>query len=385
MIYLDYAAATPVDEEVIKAMEVYWQDKFYNPSALYVASRETAKELDSYRKQVASLIGSNPAEIYFTAGATESINLSVGGVLRAHPEARVVVGAIEHSAVLASAKGFAGEDRVTTAPVNSDGLIDLAKLKKAITDDVVLVSIGYVNGEIGVIQPIKQIVELIKEVRLDRSKRGVDLPLYLHSDCSQAVEYLDIHVARLGVDMLSLNGGKIYGPKQSGVLYVRRGIELEPLIYGGGQEGGLRGGSESLAMVSGFSKALEIATGKRKAESNRLKILQQQLIKGLKSIEDVQINGSLKYRIAANVNVSFADINGETLVHHLDAKGICVATGSACVSGSGKPSHVLEALGLESELVSGSLRISMGRTTTAEEIDKFLELLAVLVPKLRDR
>ncbi|MEX0934173.1 MAG: cysteine desulfurase family protein [Candidatus Saccharimonadales bacterium] len=386
MIYLDYAAATPTNKAVIKAIKPYLSNKFYNPSSLYTASRDIARELDECRTKVASLIGAKPTEIYFTAGATESINLAIAGVLRAHPDSKIVVSAIEHTSVLASAEGFAGQDNVIKTRVNSDGRIDISALTKSITDDVGLVSIAYVNGEIGTIQPIKQLVEVIDNIKKERQQRGVDKPLYLHSDCSQAPEYLDIHVNRLGVDMMSLNGAKIYGLKQSGILYAHRNVVLEPLIYGGGQEGGLRGGSESMVAAVGFKKSLEITIDNYKQESKRLKVLQQQLIKGLKEIDgQVIINGSLKHRIPANINVSFAGVNGETLVHHLDAVGICVATGSACVSGNGKPSHVLEAIGLDEQLISGSLRISMGRNTKPKDVSTLTKTLQTLVPKLRDK
>ncbi|MEX0919928.1 MAG: cysteine desulfurase family protein [Candidatus Saccharimonadales bacterium] len=386
MIYLDYAAATPTNKAVIKAIKPYLSNKFYNPSSLYTISRNIAQELYDCRAKVASLIGAKPTEIYFTAGATESINLAIAGVLRSHPNSKVVVGVTEHPAVLASAEGFAGQDNVIKTRVDGDGRINISALTKSITDEVVLVSIAYVNGEIGTIQPMKQIVEAVDNIKKERQQRGVDRPLYLHSDCSQAPEYLDIHVNRLGVDMMSLNGAKIYGLKQSGILYANRDLVLEPLIYGGGQEGGLRGGSESMVAAVGFKKAMEITIDNYKQESKRLKVLQQQLIKGLKEVDSqATINGSLKHRIPANVNVSFAAVNGETLVHHLDAAGICVATGSACVSGNGKPSHVLEAIGLDEQLISGSLRISMGRNTKSKDVSTLVDTLAVLVPKLRNK
>ncbi|HXY17999.1 MAG TPA: aminotransferase class V-fold PLP-dependent enzyme, partial [Candidatus Nitrosopolaris sp.] len=251
-IYLDYAAATPVDEKVIAAMQPFFSDQFYNPSATYLAGRAARRALDEARSSVAGWLGARPGEITFTAGATEANNLVISGLMRHFPDGEVLVSAIEHESVLAPASQF----QCRQIPVTRQGITDLAKLEKMITPKTVLVSVMLVNNELGTVQPVKEVAKILNKSSILR-KGG--LPLYLHSDAAQAASLFDLHVSRLGVDMLSFNGGKIYGPKQSGALYVRAGIELQPLILGGGQERNLRSGTENLAAAAGLAKALELA------------------------------------------------------------------------------------------------------------------------------
>src|SRR5579862_3657095 len=251
-IYLDYAAATPMDAEVIKAMQPYFADKFYNPSATYLAGRGVRKDVESARQSVAIQLGARPAEVIFTAGATEANNLAIQGIMREYPESEVLVSAIEHESVLEPARLF----KVKEIPVTPQGIVDLQKLEKLITPKTVLVSVMLVNNELGTVQPISEIAKILNKSSILR-KNG--WPLYLHTDGAQAGNYLDLHVSRLGVDLMSINSGKIYGPKQSGVLYVKAGTRLRPLIVGGGQEFGLRSGTENVAAAIGLAKALKIA------------------------------------------------------------------------------------------------------------------------------
>ncbi|MEX0748808.1 MAG: cysteine desulfurase family protein [Candidatus Saccharimonadales bacterium] len=383
MIYLDHAAATPLDDRVRAAMQPFEQARFFNPSAIYTAARQVREEVDGFRRQIAGQLGAKPSEVIFTAGATESINLAVAGTTRAHPGSTVAVSAIEHKAVRVSGTGYA--EKVIALPVRSDGRLQLEEIATGITDEVVLISVALVNGEVGVIQSLSKIAALLQDIRLERQQRGVSRPLFLHSDASQAPEYIDIQVQKLGVDLLTLNGGKIYGPKQSGILYVRHGIELAPLIYGGGQERGLRGGTESVAALAGFATALEIAQAGQRSEAQRQTALQRQLLQGLSTIADTEVNGSLKHRIPGNVNVSFRGVNGEMLVHHLDTHGILAATGAACNAGGTEPSATLMALGCDKDRLTGSLRFSLGRSTTTADINTLLTVLHELVPKLRQR
>ena len=241
-IYLDYAAATPLDPRVLRAMQPYFGKEFYNPSATYLVARSVRQALEKARAQIAVRLGVRPAEVIFTAGATEANNLAIQGLMKSYPDGEVLVSAIEHESVLAPAKLFKSK----LMPVDKRGIVDLEKLEAMVNDQTVLVSVGLVNNEIGTIQPLGEISQILNKLSKSRQTRGVKNPLYLHTDAAQAGNWLDLHVSRLGVDLLSLNGGKLYGPKQSGVLYVRAGVKLEPLVLGGGQEFGLRSGTENV-------------------------------------------------------------------------------------------------------------------------------------------
>lgn len=380
MIYLDHAAATPMDPAVQKAMQPYLADNFYNPSATYLPAQAVSKELAAARARVAKVLGAKPAEIIFTAGGTESNNLAIRGIMSCYPKSTVVVGAIEHESVLQPAALY----RRIVAPVSPDGTIDLDKLAKLITDDTALVSVMYANNEIGTIQPIKKVAQLVADIRSHRQKRKVKQPLYLHTDACQAANYLDLHVSRLGVDLMTLNGGKIYGPKQSGVLYVRGGVDLEPLIYGGGHERGLRSGTENVAADIGFAKALEITQTKRHAEAKRLQALQYTFFKALKhQLPNVVINGSLNHRLPNNIHLTLPGQDNERLLIKLEEQGILAAAGSACSASNEEPSHVLRAIGLSDNEAQSSIRLTAGRTTTQKDIAHTINALSDTIHNLR--
>src|SRR5512146_41120 len=260
-VYLDHAAATPVDDMVLTAMRPYWQAKLFNPSAPYSNALEVKKDLNEARSKVAYWLGARSSEIIFTAGGTEANNLAVHGVMRQFPEGNVAVSALEHESVLEPARNYDCRE----VKIQPDGRLDLADLRRKIDDKTVLVSVMYANNEIGTIQPVREVAKLINDLRRQRGPKG--LPLYLHTDACQAANYLDLHVSRLGVDLMSLNGGKIYGPKQSGALYAKAGVQLKPLIEGGGQERGLRSGTENVAGSVGFSAALDLAQTTRHEET----------------------------------------------------------------------------------------------------------------------
>jgi cysteine desulfurase len=370
VIYLDYAAATPMNDKVLQAMLPYFCDEFFNPSAAYLPAKKVRDDYENARHLIAQTIGAKPAEIILTAGATESINLALNSFC---DDGAIVTTTIEHPAVLETARALGGK----ILPVDEKGRVDLEILKKNITDDIKLISIGYANNEIGTTQPIKEIAEIVQETRAYRAKRGVKTRIIFHTDASQAAGLLDVNVARLGVDLMTLNAGKCYGPKQVGLLFVRAGVELRPLIRGGGQEQGLRSGTENVAGVVGFAKALEIAEKKRKSEAERITKLRDDLEKFVQNeFPEVVINGHSKHRLPNILNFSISDLDGERAVFALDQKGVCVATGSACAANKGTRSHVLRAIGLNDELADGSLRISLGRPTTAEEIEKLKPILA---------
>ncbi len=372
-IYLDHAAATPVDVAVTAAMQPYAQSLFYNPSATYSAAQQTHKALDAARVEVAHWLGARPSEIVFTAGGTEANNLAVHGIMRRYPDANVVVSAIEHEAVLAPAHRY--DCRLVA--VSAQGIIELASLQAQIDDQTVLVSVMYVNNEIGTIQPLRQIAEMLRQIRKQRLADNNHLPLYFHSDACQAGNYLDLHVSRLGLDMLTLNGGKIYGPKQSGVLFVKGGITLTPLIDGGGQERGLRSGTENVAQAVGLATALTLVQTKRHDETKRLQDLQRSFVRQLSDQIPLSIvNGTLKYRLPNNIHLTMPGYDNERLLIQLDEAGIMAAAGSACSASSDQPSHVLRAIGLSDADAQSSLRFTMGQSTSAADITKTVETIA---------
>ncbi len=372
MIYLDYAAATPIDRRVVKAMVPYFSDKFYNPSAAYLAARSVRADVEEARHSIAKVIGARPAEIVFTAGATESINLAMTVV----GDGVVLTDNAEHASVLNAAKAHRHE----IIPVDKAGRINLDELRtKAQSDDVRLISLGYVNSETGIVQDIKAASDIVREVREQRRT-----PLYLHVDASQASGLYDLNVGRLGVDMMTLNAGKCYGPKQVGLLYVRAGIRLSPVIYGGGQEMGLRSGTENVPGIIGFARALQIADDTRKSEFKRLEKLRDSLKQTLTDgLADVIFNENGHANSPAILNLSVPDVDGERVVFALDEKGVMVATGSACAANKGRRSHVLTAMGLADNVADGSIRVSMGRFTGEEEITEAGRLIVETINEQR--
>lgn len=375
-IYLDYAAATPMDSRVIKAMDLYWSDNFYNPSATYLAGKKARVALGYSRATIAGWLGARPAEIVFTAGATEANNLAIQGVMRQFPEAEILVSELEHDSVLAPAREF----NYRQIPVDTQGTVDLQKLENLISDKTVLVSVMYVNNELGTVQPLSAISQILNKLSKSRVASGNDLPLYLHSDAAQAGNYLDLHTDRLGVDMLSINGSKIYGPKQSGALYIKTGTKLQPLILGGGQENGYRSGTENLASAAGLAMALDIAQTSRQTESKRVKALRDLFIRGLKdSGLPMTVNGSLKHSAPHILSATFDGIDNERLMMQLDERGIQCAVGSACSASSQEPSHVLAAIGLSPVQARSTLRFSLGSGTTEQNIEDTITNLNALL------
>lgn len=373
-IYFDYAAATPMDDLVVKVMEPYFSDTFYNPSATYLAAQSVKRDIEAARAKIASILGAKPNNIVFTAGGTEANNLAINGVMEAFPDSNLVVSGIEHESVIQPAKGY----KHKTVKVLPDGSIDLTDLTTKIDDRTVLVSIMYANNEIGTIEPIAQIAKIIAEVRKRRQANGNNRPIYLHTDACQAAAYLDLHVSRLGVDMMTINGGKIYGPKQSGFLYVRAGVKLKPQILGGGQERGLRSGTENVASIIGLAKALELVQNRRKQEAARLAMLQQEFIDQAKAI-GAKLNGPANHRLPNNVHLTLDGQDNERLLIELETRGIICAAGSACSASNDEPSHVLKAIGLSDKEARSSLRFSMGKATTKADIQAVIKALKLLI------
>lgn len=374
-IYLDYAAATPMDPEVLESMEPYFSKVFYNPSATYLAGRQARNELNGIRSRVAPALGAKPAEIVFTGGATEANNLAIQGIMRQYPRAEVLVSAIEHESLLAPAGLFGAQE----IPVDENGMIILDLLSNLITDKTVLLSVMLVNNELGTIQPLKEIARLLDKVRSGRLAEGNKLPIYLHTDAAQAGNFQDLQASRLGVDLMSLNGGKIYGPKQSGVLFIKAGIRLKPLIVGGGQEFGLRSGTENIAAAAGLAKALELAAQRRGTETKRVISLRQAFEKELQEkFPTAVINGAKNGRAPHVISVTFPGSDNERLMMELDERGIQCAIGSACSASRDEASHVLSAIGLSRADARATLRFSLGRGTVPEDLRKTLRALSGL-------
>lgn len=371
-VYLDYAAATPMDESVFLAMKPYFTERFYNPSATYLNAKQVSRDVEQARQQVSSLLGVRPAEVIFTAGGTEANNLAISGIMQKYPKGHVVVSSVEHDSVSRTAQQY---DH-SLLSVKEDGRIKLDELGKIIRDETVLVSIMYVNNELGTVMPLRKVAKIIADIRDDRRKRNVNTPLYFHTDACQAGLYLDIHCARLGVDMMTLNGGKMYGPKQSGALYVETGTQLEPIIRGGGQEWGKRSGTENVAGIVGFACALRSAIENQKDHNPRLIKLQDTFIRGLTSIStDITVNGSTQYRTPNNVHITIPGYDNERIMMELDEDGVMCAVGSACSASNDEPSHVLKAIGLSDQEAQSSLRFTFGKSTTQSDIEYTLEVL----------
>lgn len=376
-VYLDHAAATPMDTTVLDAMKPYLTEKFYNPSSPYAPAVAVRREYEAAKSAIAGFLGTRSGEITMTAGATESINLAFG----AH-EGHVVTTTIEHPAVLAAARNH---DH-TLVDVDAKGRVNPDDIKNAIRPDTWLVSVGLANSEIGTIQPLSKIAEVIAIVRSERRSQGNHNPLYLHSDASQGAGQLDLHVSRLGVDMLTVNASKVYGPKQVGLLYASRSVKLRPIIVGGGQEAGLRSGTENVAGTVGMAKALQIADGERSREIKRLQELRDNLQNKLTSVfDDAVVSGHPKHRLNSHLHISFPGIDAERLVFALEAVGVLVATGSACAANKGTRSHVLGAIGMDDATADGSLRLTLGRDTNQDAIDRAVEAIIEAVNREKER
>lgn len=383
-IYLDHAAATPLDPRVLEAMHPYLTAHFANPSSPYAAGRDQHAALEAARKRIARTLGAKPAEIVFTSGSTEAANLAVLGVMQAHPNARAVASTIEHDTVLGPLAALERAGRQTgLITVQPSGVVDPGQVAAGITDLTVLVCVQYVNNEVGTIQPLARIAAEVQRIREDRIARGIILPLYLYCDAAQA-GLQNLQVARLGVDMMSMGGAKLYGPPGSGFLYVRTGTKLAPVWFGGGQENGLRPGTENVAAAAGLATALEFVQTGRGAEAQRQAGLRDWLWGELQAkLPDLVLNGEARHRAAGFLNLTIPGADGEALVAHLDAAGVAVATGSACTAAHQDPSHVLLAIGRTPAEAASSLRLTLGKDTTKADIRRAAGEIVRTVARVR--
>ncbi len=371
-LYFDYASTTPMSDTVVQAMQPFLQEAFYNPSALYTAAKKVHAALDDARKVVATELQVRPAEIFFVAGSTEANNIVLQGVMKKYPEARILCSAIEHDSVYLTAQQYAH----TLLPVTADGLLDIEAARARITGDVVLVSCMTANNEIGTVQPLAELVGLVRAERERRAKEGIALPIFVHTDASQSFQYMKLLPHELGVDFAVFGGSKLYGPKQSAVLYKKQGLELPPLLYGGGQEYGVRSGTENVATVVGLAAAVTESSKLREAETARIKDLQRTLTDKFVTLFGAEVQGSAHHRLPNNVHVRFPGADNEYLVMALDEAGIMAATGSACHASADEPSHVLRAIGLADDAMKECVRFSLGRYTTTASIETLIARLS---------
>ena len=382
-IYLDYAATTPIDKEVLKAMMPYFKKDFGNPSSLHRFGQIARVAIDEARRKVAKFLNCQEDEVVFTGSATEANNLAIFGVVRALKKKgikpHIITSKIEHHAVLHPFEELEKEGiEVSFLAPNKEGIIEVKEIQNAIKENTVFVSVMYANNEIGTIQPIKEIGQFLAKINKERKHK-----IYFHTDAVQAVNYLDCDVQKLKVDLLTLSAHKIYGPKGVGALFIKKGTPIKPIIYGGGHEFGLRSGTENVAGIVGLGKAIELVE-KHKDDIERIKKLRDKIIEKVSKIPNTRLNGSKEKRLPNNANISISGAEGESLVIALDQHGIAVSTGSACSSKDLKPSHVLLAIGLSPKEAHGSLRITLGRFTTEEEVDYFLKVLPKVVKRLRE-
>ncbi len=376
LIYMDNSATTKIHPDVLKEMLPYLSEKYGNPSSIYSIGRESKKALDSARERVSKALNSNPNEIFFTNGGTESDNWAIKGIAFANESKgkHIISTNIEHHAVLHTLtylekNGF----EITYLPVKENGIIDIKDLEKEIRKDTILISVMFANNEIGTIQPIKEIGEIAH-------KKGI----YFHTDAVQAVGNIPIDVEDLNIDLLSLSAHKINGPKGVGALYIRKGVNISNMLHGGGQEMKRRAGTENVAGIVGLGKAIEINTKDIEKKSKYLIELRDYFIERiLKTVPDTILNGDPTLRLPGNINVCFKYIEGESILLMLDIKGICASSGSACTSGSLEPSHVLLALGLPHEIAHGSLRLTLSEENTKDDMDYVLETVPPIIEKLR--
>ncbi len=375
-VYLDNAATTPIREEALQAMVETYRLAFGNSSSMHLFGQEARKALERAREEFASCIGARPHEVVFTGGGTESDNLAIRGVALAARDIgdHIITSAVEHHAVLHCCQELEREGfRVTYLPVDSDGLIDLGQLRESICEDTVLISIMVANNETGVLQPISEIARLARE-------KGV----VLHTDAVQAAGKMRLHVDELGADLVSFSGHKFYGPKGVGALFIREGTPLRPIMHGGGHEGGLRPGTVNVPGIVGMARALSATLAELDETTLRLRRLTDALARGItESIPDVYRNGDPENSLPNILNLTFEGAEGEALLLGLDVEGVAVSTGSACSTGSVEPSHVLLAMGVSPKLAQCSLRFSLGRENSEEDIDHVLEVLPDIVKRIR--
>jgi cysteine desulfurase len=374
---MDHSATTFVKPEVLDAMIPYFTEHFGNPSSIYGIARDSKKAIDAARVQTAKALGAEPDEIFFTSGGSESDNWAIKGVALANRKRgnHIITTQIEHHAVLHTCQFLEKEGfEVTYLPVDQYGLVDPAELEKAIKEKTILISIMYANNEIGTIEPVMELGAIARKHKI-----------YFHTDAVQVIGNIPIDVKVQNIDLLSLSAHKFYGPKGVGALYIKKGVRIENLIHGGGQERRRRAGTENIAGIVGLGKAIEMVTADTPGHSAKIRSMRDRLIKGvLEKIPNSRLNGHPEKRLPGNFNVSFEFIEGESMLLWLDDEGICASTGSACTSGSLEPSHVLLATGLPVEISHGSLRLTLGDANTEKDVDFVLEVLPKVVTKLRD-
>ncbi len=374
-IYMDHAATTATDKEVVKAMEPYFTDKFGNASSLHQFGTEAKEALEEAREKVAKFINAKPSEIIFTSGGSESNNIALKGLMYANKKKgnHIITSKVEHHAIDETCKYLEKQGfKITFIPVDKQGLVNPKDVEKAITKETVLATIMHANNELGTIQPIEEIGRICHEKKV-----------YFHTDAVQTVGKMPIDVKKMNIDLLSSSGHKFYGPKGVGFLYKKEGINVEPLIHGGGHEHGLRSGTENVAGIVGLAKACELAEKRMAKEEAQLIKLSKKLQEGVLKIDKSYMNGHPELKLPGTNNFRFDYIEGESLILRLDIKGIAASTGSACSSHSLEPSHVLKAIGLSHVQAHGSLRISLGKDNTEEEVDYLLEVLPGIVEDLR--
>lgn len=375
--YFDHAATTPTKEEVIKEMLPYFHLNFGNASSLYTIGRKSKKAVEESRQKVARVINATPKEIYFTSCGSESDNLAIKGVAYANREKgnHIITTKIEHPAVLHTCQKLERQGfRVTYLNVDTEGLISLDELEKAITEQTILITIMFANNEIGTIEPIKEIGKIAKRHHI-----------YFHTDAVQAIGNVKIDVQELNIDLLSMSAHKFYGPKGMGALYVKKGVIFEKIQDGGHQEQNMRAGTENVAGIVGLGKAIEIADKEQEEYNRKLTTLRDYYISQVEEkIPYIKVNGARSNRLPGNANISFRFVEGEALLLNLDMKGICASSGSACSSGSSDPSHVLVAIGLPAEIAQGSLRITFGEENTKEDVEYLIDNLIEVVERLRN-
>ncbi len=385
-VYMDHAAGTPVDSRVLAKMIPYFTEEFGNPSALYRLGRRAKETLHTSRVSVAAALNASSGEIIFTGSGTESDNMAIFGVARKYKSVgnKILMTTFEHHAMLFAGdmlkkEGFIVEEM----PVSHEGILSAETLEKALTQDTIFVSVMYANNEVGTIQDISVLAKVIRDKKKEWGRGPNDAPFF-HTDACQATEYLSLDTKKLGVDLMTINGSKMYGPKGTGVLFVRNGVKISPLIIGGGQENKMRGGTENLPGIVGLAEALHITQEERETEQARLTELRDYMIAELfKRIPKIVLNGHATQRLPNNVNVSILDIEGEAILLYLDEYGISASTGSACDSQSLEPSHVILALGRPYEFAHGSMRFTLGRSTTKEDIDYVVNILDPVCNVLR--
>lgn len=390
-IYLDHSATTPIDEKVFKTMKPYFSEEFGNATSIHSAGQKAMLAVKRARENVALFLNCDPKEIIFTSGATESNNIAILGLMKAlrvkkMGKLHIITSTIEHPAVLECFQSLEkeGDVEISYLSVDKNGLVGLGELQELIQENTVFISVMYVNNETGAVLPIADISEVIKKIKAKRNKENSKYPLYFQTDAVQAANFFSCDVKELGVDLLSLSGHKVYGPKGVGILFVRKGVELSPIQFGGHQENGLRSGTLNVPGIVGIGEALLLAERNRKQESKNVFELRSLLINELKKkIQDVVLNGDLMYLSPSHASLTFLGVEGEAVLLDLDFEGIAVSTGSACASGSLKPSHVLLAMGISKEDAHGAIRFTLGKGNTKEDIEKVIEVLPSIIERLR--